>query len=145
MEVISFKSEHLEYLIAHGITDEKLMPILNQWTGQSLEAGGETYTLWHEDRPIMIGGIKQHWFNRGEAWVIFGLTDRKDFVRIHNIVQKFLDRSPFKRIEMVVDYEFFEGHRWARALGFVKEADCMKSYHADGRNASLYALVKNAA
>jgi hypothetical protein len=145
MEIVEFKVEHLEHLKASGITDKKLEPILKQWTGQSLEAGGETYTLLNDNKePVMIGGIKQYWFNRGEAWVIFGKIDRVDFVRIHNLVQRFLDRSPFNRVEAVVEYDFFEGHRWARTLGFKKEADFMDSYHADGRHATLYARVINA-
>jgi len=144
MEVMQFKAEHFDYLLENGITDAKLKPWLKKEHGISLEAGNETYTILDDDKkPVVIGGIRQYWFNRGEAWLIIGNTKRKDFIKIHKIVQKFLDLSPIKRIEMVVDYNYLEGHRWAHTLGFKKEAECLKCYRSDGGDVSLYAMVKN--
>lgn len=143
MHVENFKAAHLEHLQKTGITDKKLQPTFNQWSGASLEASGEAFTLLNEKgEALMIAGVRLIWFNRAVAWAVFGQTVKADFVKIHNLVRKFLDASPIKRIEAVVEYDFFEGHRWVRTLGFKKEADYMENYHADGRHASLYARIK---
>ncbi len=143
MEYGPFKSEHYDYLMKNGVTDKRLKPLMRPDAGKKLEEMGETYTILDDDgNPVFIGGIQQYWFNRGEAWVLFGSPKRSDFIKIHKVVQKFLDLSPIKRIEMVVDFDYAEGHRWARTLGFKKEAEEMKCYHVDGRSATLYALVK---
>ncbi len=143
MEVVEYKPEHYTYLLENGIHDKKLKPFLRPDQGVEISKHEDTYTLLDDDKkPIVIGGIRQFWFNRGEAWLIFGKPKRKDFIKIHHIVQKFLSLSPIKRIEMVVDYDYFEGHRWAHTLGFKKEAEKMKSYYSDGRDGSLYSMVK---
>ena len=144
MYVVEFKAEHFDYLLENGITDKRLKPYLRKENGVEISKMQDTYTILDDDKnPVVIGGIRQFWFNRGEAWLIFGQPKRKDFITIHKIVQKFLDLSPIKRIEMVVDHDYFEGHRWAHILGFKKEADKMTAYHSDGRDATLYALVKH--
>src|SRR6185312_3894205 len=143
MQAVQFKAEHFDYLMEHGITDKKLKPWLKKEQGIELESALDTYTILDDElKPVVIGGIRQYWYNRGEAWLLIGAPKRSDFIKIHKIVQKFLDLSPIKRIEMVVDYHYEEGHRWARLLGFKKEAERMESYRSDGGDVSLYSLVK---
>jgi hypothetical protein len=109
---------------------------------EAIEKNGECMTVLADGKPVVVGGIYKFWENRGEAWLIFGQSRRQDFFMIFRAVQKFLGSSPLKRIEMVIDYDFKNGHRWAKILGFKKEAEKLKQYRPDGGDVSLYAMVR---
>ena len=63
---------------------------------------------------------------------------------MHFAVLKFL-RGYFKsfkgRLELIVDAEFVQGHRWTKLLGFKKESVEMKKYMFNGNSAYMYARV----
>lgn len=142
IEIVNFKEEHLKYILETGMLDKKLQPFILPEYGKALEKAPGVFTILDDRKAIVFGGIKEFWQNRGEAWLIFGKPRTENFIEIFNIVKKFLASAPQKRIEMVVECDFVQGHRWARLLGFEKEADCLKSYLPGGYDASLYAMVR---
>ena len=77
------------------------------------------------------------------AWAYISNAAAKErFLSVHRAVSRFLDMCYLQRIEMTVDCEFEEGHRWARMLGFNMEAERMVAYRPDGGDCSLYARVR---
>lgn len=123
--------------------DTRIKPYLTVQHGEAIEKAGNACTVLDGDIPVVVGGIFKFWQNRGEAWLIFGKVKTQDFITIFKMVQRFISMSPLRRIEMVIDHDFPQGHRWAKLLGFEKEAECLRSYLPDGRDVSLYALVRN--
>jgi len=57
------------------------------------------------------------------------------------LVKRFLDGCYLHRIEMTVDCDFPQGHRWAKMLGFTMEAERMRGYRPDGGDCALYARL----
>lgn len=142
VEAVPFKAEHLTQIVEDGLLDKKLKPWITHETAPAMEKRGDIYSVLDEGRAVAVGGIIEYWVNRGEAWLIFGKTNTRTFVIIFKMVQRFLELSTLKRIEMVIDYDFVQGHRWARLLGFKKEAELLKHYRPDGGDVSLYSKVR---
>jgi hypothetical protein len=76
------------------------------------------------------------------AWAFIAKTDPKNFLKGHRAVKRFLDGCYTQRIEMTVDCDFPEAHRWAKMLGFTMECERMKYYSPDGRDCALYARIR---
>lgn len=107
-----------------------------------LQRSKHSYTLLDGNRVLMCTGIVKYYEDRGEVWAIMGRNLRKEMFSIHKMAKRFLEMAPFKRLEATVSYTFEPGHRWVKMLGFTKEAELMKHYLPDGRDASLYSLVR---
>jgi len=75
------------------------------------------------------------------AWAFIGDIGPSTFLQVHRAVKQFLDECYVDRIEMTVDCDFPQGHRWARLLGFEMEAERMRRYTPDGRDCALYARL----
>jgi hypothetical protein len=142
MEVVDFKAEHLTYILEAGLKDLKLKDFLTPEHGRAIEKLGGTFTVFEEGKPLVIGGIKYFWKNRGEAWLIFSQARTKRFMFLVRIIKNFLANCRCNRVEMIIDYDFKDGHRWATLLGFKKEAELLRSYLPCGGDASLYAIVR---
>lgn len=143
ISVIDFKADHMEYLLKTGIADHQLGPFLKPEQGVALEKVGGSYTVMEDSKPVAIGGVLKYWDTRGEAWLLVGKPSTHGFPIIFKKIRNFLKDTPIKRVEMVVAHDWKNGHRWARLLGFKKEADTLASYLPDGRDVSLYSMVRS--
>lgn len=136
---IPFRVEHLEQLERQkGMIYSKI----SNFNRRLIEESSTAYTVTASDRILMCAGIIPYWNNRAEGWAMFDHNLKSYFVTAHRAVVKFLDSTPCKRIECVVNRDFEQGHRWAKALGFKIEAHLMKTYFEDGSDAVLYARVR---
>lgn len=144
IEVVDFKAEHLNYIVANSMFDTRLRPYVLPHHGEVIEKAGGMVTGLENGVPVFVGGVKKYWEGRGEAWIIFGKPSTQNFTAFFKLAQRMLEFSliEFKRIEMVVDYDFVQGHRWARLLGFKLEAERMIGYQPHGGDASLYSVVR---
>ncbi len=142
LELIPFKAEHLEHILSVGLKDEKITPFILPSHGASIEKMGGYFTITEDQVPLVIGGIKPFWKGRAEAWLLFSKYKTKKFMSLISLINKVIDDSPIKRIEMIIDSDFCEGARWAKILGFKLEAPLLKSYLPTGHDASLYAKVR---
>lgn len=140
VKVIPCKYEHVEELLS--------LPY-NQSLGFVLKPSQKSHiendlckTILVNGDVAFVGGVVQYWENRAEAWAIFRPGLREHFIALHKEVKSYFRSCPFLRIEATVECEFENGHRWIRALGFTLEAPRLKSYFPDGKDASLYALIK---
>ncbi len=110
---------------------------------KALEKEEYSYSVIDEEgKVLMCGGVFKHWHNRCEGWAIFSRDCKDEIASLHKKTMRLLDICPFDRIEIVVDVGFKQGHRWAKMLGFKKEAECLKKYRPDGTDAVLYARIR---
>ncbi len=139
MEVLDFKAEHLQRL---KLQNAQLY--LSGWVtleqGRALE-NQPSYTAVVDGIPIAAAGVVPQWQGRAIAWAFLSEIGPRQFVGVHRAVKSFLDGCFIKRIEMTVNCDFPEAHRWAKMLGFSMEAERMVGYAPDGGDCALYARV----
>ena len=108
----------------------------------SLE-GPHAMTVYSDGAPVACGGAIGFGDGRACLWSFMGSNiGPREFVKVHAITKRLIDAMPFRRLEMYVDCDFENGHRWARLLGFDMECERMKSFQANGADSALYAMVK---
>ena len=139
-EVLPFKAEHLAV-----IKLQHMQAYLSNWVtldhGRGLEQF-PSYTAFADGVAIGAAGVLNMWQGRGVAWAFIAQTTPHNFLKGHRVVKRFLDGCYTKRIEMTVDCDFPEAHRWAKMLGFTMECERMKHYSPDGRDCALYARIR---
>jgi hypothetical protein len=112
--------------------DFDLAPLAEQnlvWTGE------------HNDKVVAMGGIAPIWPGRGMAWMWMSDVSGRHMVKIHREVEKFLIKSPFRRVEATVDIGFEPGVRWMKMLGFELEG-YLRAYKPDGGDMLMFARVR---
>ncbi len=140
--IIPFKREHMMDLVNHPSLSS-VKKYLTEDRIKMHETCGHSFTLITIDGIVLgIAGVVPMWDNVGEAWAIFNPNIKERFLYMHRAVKRYLNTAPFKRIQMTVDCKFINGHRWARLLGFKKEADKLEKYMPDGKDVSMYAMVR---
>ena len=58
-----------------------------------------------------------------------------------SIIKRLMTKSTFNRFQFLVDVDFNEGQRWAKALGFEYEAT-LKKYDEKGKDQFMYVRFK---
>lgn len=140
MIVIPFKKEHIDRLVLQ----EKQKGLEHLQTGEmfrSLE-NEASYTVTDDEEVLCCAGVVAMTEGRCIAWAYLaeGLNHR--MVYVTRAVKRYLKLAPFFRIEMHVDCDFDEAHRWAKMLGFEMECERMRAFTPDKRDCALYAMVK---
>jgi hypothetical protein len=135
-----FKAAHLSQLAVQDaqrwtlsyMSPALMMTIEGQWSN----------TVFRDGRPICCGGVIEQRPDYGILWSFVGSdVTPYDFRTLHHLVSLFIADLPYRRLEMHVDTNFRNGHRWAKALGFTCEAYRMRGFLLNGGDASLYARV----
>jgi len=99
-------------------------------------------TVFKNGKPILCGGVITQRPDYGILWSFVGSdVTPHDFFHLHRLARLFIRSLPYRRLEMHVDCEFVNGHRWARALGFRCEAPRMRAFLLNGLDAALYARI----
>jgi hypothetical protein len=104
--------------------------------------GPTAWTGFVDGKPLWCFGYLPVYATRAAVWAFIGRHAGPHFTRIHREAATRLDALPFRRLEMQVDCDFEEGHRWARLLGFELEVERLRCFGFDGRDNALYAKVK---
>lgn len=100
-------------------------------------------SAWVGNKPIGAAGIIPMHGHCALAWSLLGADAGPYLLQLTRKVRNALDITPYKRVEMRVLYDFEEGHRWARLLGFGEpEAPRMRQSSSRGDDETLYARVK---
>lgn len=79
---------------------------------------------------------------KGVAWAFLLSGSRPVFLQIHRAVKRYLDETPYRRIEAHTDSRFSVARRWVELLGFRLEAEKLVNWFPDGRDADQWALIK---
>lgn len=140
IEIVPFKAEHLDQMkvqerqkgVLEFVSKDGLRTLeqFNSWSGMVGE------------RCVAFAGVIPYGDGRGLAWAYLAEDVGKEFIGVTKAIKRYLDLVDYRRIEMAVDCQHEQAHRWAKMLGFVKECDRMKNYTVDGRDCALYARVK---
>lgn len=141
IQVERFKAEHAEVLTKL----EKYAYLRPHYTPEhlaDLACDENTYTGLVDGQPVFIGGVRQYWPGRGEAWALVHPECAKHPIKLHKVVKRFFDLCTVRRIEASVEVDFAIGRRWVEALGFKLEAERLEAYLPNGKDCALYARVK---
>ncbi|MDB4261326.1 hypothetical protein N9878_00525 [bacterium] len=140
MMIVPFEAVHLEQLELQAAQS-----YLSQWVtpeqGEALEAE-PSFTALKDGKPIASAGVVEMWTGRAVAWAYVSDTGPQDFIGVHRAVSGFLDVCYTRRVEMTVDCDFPQAHRWAKMLGFEMECERMKAYLPNGEDCALYARIR---
>lgn len=140
MLIVPYRAEHLDELVLQWAQAPSGVWFTRE-QALALE-GTEAWSGIYDNEPVICSGVVQVWQGRYMAWSYVSKNAGICFVSIHKAVRRFLDTSGHRRIEMAVDCDFPQGHRWARLLGFTLEAERLKAYRPDGGDCALYARVR---
>lgn len=140
MTILPFRAEHF-----HALT-----PQAAQMRAKALWRDGQlqgleslpSFTLMDDGVVLMIFGHIPFHADRGLVWSILGEQAAEHMISVHRVGRRFVDSLPYRRIEMEVDCEFEQAHRWARMLGFEMEAERLRCHREDGGDTSLYARIR---
>ncbi len=139
LRVLPFTSSHLETLV--------LQPAQAAWQGelcpdslQALEAAGEAWSLYVGERIIGCGGVQEQGGGRGLAWALLAQDAGPAMLAATRVVRRYLQASPYRRIEAATACSFAPAARWAAMLGFSSEGR-MRAYCQDGGDAERWAYI----
>ena len=138
-EVIPFKSAHFA-AIQLQTAQMYLSEMVTQEHIDVLERA-PSYTALLDGKPIGAAGVIPIETGRALAWSFISHTGPKTFLKCHRAVKKFLDGCHAPRLEMTVDSEHTEAHRWAKMLGFTMEEEHTTAHVPAGHDCALYARV----
>lgn len=140
MNVVPFQTEHLwaidaqpsqEYVL-RAVTPEYIKPLEEQ----------NAFTCMHENKVLACFGWVEIYSTRAALWALISASSGKHFVAMTRIAKRLVDSLPHKRLEMEVDCEFEQGHRWARILGFTLDVPRLRAYRLDGGDSAIYARIR---
>lgn len=140
-DIIPYKHEHIVPLMDQKINAQEREFFLNG-LGRDFEKRGTCFTGVINGKIAICGAIEEIWQNRGVVWCVFNEEFKGNFVPVFRLIQKFLQSSNFRRIEVCVPFGFNIGRRRARMLGFQLEIECARKYLPNGEDCAVYSLVK---
>lgn len=108
---------------------------------KALEAQN-SFTCAKGDKVLACFGWVPLYPTRASLWALISGTSGPHFVGMTRIAKQLTEELDFKRLEMEVDCEFEQGHRWARMLGFKLEAERLRGFRIDGGDSAVYARVR---
>jgi hypothetical protein len=140
MIVVPFERNHLERMILQqrqqGLEHLLTSEIYNTLTEIP------SYSALDGDEVLACAGVIEVAPGRAVAWAYISQDVGCRMKGVTRYVKRFLEMSQYRRIEMDVDCDFIQAHRWARILGFEMECERRKSFTPDGRDCALYAKVR---
>lgn len=141
MTVIPFEVSHLRLMKVQPAQQAVLQHVTDDFL--SLLENTNAFTAVVDGEVIACAGVIEYYKGRGEAWSYLSADLGSNMVAVYRAIKSYLDTVDVRRIEITVDTDFAEGHRFAKLLGFELEAPRMKAYDMDGRDKALYARIKN--
>jgi hypothetical protein len=140
IEVIKFKKEHLDAMILQE--KQKGLEFLETTALFESLATEDSYTVIEDKEVLCCAGVVAMNIGRGIAWAYLAEDLGSKMISVTRAVKRYLSIAQFHRIEMHVDCDFKEAHRWAKMLGFKLECDRMVAFTPDKRDCALYAMTR---
>lgn len=137
--IVPFNRIHLKNMVMQQ-NQSGLDYLLTEDVLTALE-GCESYTRLDGDEVLACAGLIEAAPGRALAWAYISAMVGQRMIGVTKSIRLYLQASQYRRIEMDVDCNFKQGHRWAKILGFELECERRKSYTPDGRDCALYAMV----
>lgn len=136
VNVVPYDAEHLFKIDVQEAQREQVIGYMTPETAALLEG----YSMMDGDDCLGCAGIVDAGHGRGIAWMILGKHSGPHFIPIVRAIERMLDVSGYRRIEMACAVNFPESHRLALLLGFMPEGR-MAQYFSQSRDAILYARM----
>lgn len=140
MIVIPFRREHLDMIDVQP-AQAYWRPYIEANDVSALEQH-QSFTCVEGDKILMCFGWIEIYPTRAAVWALISGTCGKHFVGMTRIAKRLISGLPYKRVEIDVDCEFEQGHRWAKMLGFSLEAERLRGHRIDGGDCAIYAKVR---
>ena len=140
MHTVPFQAEHF-WAIEPQPAQSYLRDRVSPEHVKSLERT-QAFTGVVDGRPVWCFGWAELYKTRALMWAYMAKDAGKYFYSIHKHSKRLVDSLPHRRIEIEVDFEFVEGHRWASMLGFSLECPRVRCHRIDGGDSSLYSRVR---
>lgn len=140
MIVIPFRAEHF-WAIDIQPSQAYVRQYVTEDGIKQLEAQN-SFTCVENDKLLACFGWIPIYSTRGSIWALISATSGPHFVGMTRIAKRLIDGLAFRRLEMEVDCEFEQGHRWARMLGFELEAKRLRGFRMDGGDSAVYARIR---
>lgn len=140
--VIPFEPEHFEQLQvqkAQKYFSDYVQNYANY--GKILKETGLAFTGITDEGIVGCSGVVYRNPKVVEAWAVLSILFPKYSFQATKAILKFLkEHQELHRVQIAVNLEFQQGHRWAQMLGFTPEG-IMKKYDEFGNDHMLYAKV----
>ncbi len=139
MKIEKLGINHLQYIDVQDAQKYLADNLRNEEYCKFLVEQTESYALVEDDNKVVfVGGIIRQVEGRGLLWSLFAKDSGKHFVRIVKGVRHILPLfKEYHRIELTVAPDFCQAHRFAKMIGFEKEAT-LKKYFSNGADADMY-------
>lgn len=137
MKVVPFKAEHFWSLDVQPAQAY----VRNHVTPDSIKAleAMQSFTCIAGEQILACFGWVDLYAHRATVWAYISRHSGPHFLGMTRIAKRLVEGLPHLRVEMEVDCEFEQGHRWARMLGFTMEAPRLRGLRMDGGDSALYA------
>jgi hypothetical protein len=140
ISIVRFEREHAKRMC---VQRQQLLDEFGEADAMSASFG-DAWTALLDGRPIACAGVVEVWSGRAYAWALLAEDAGPHMLAITRAIRCFLQRAPYRRIEMAVTVGFDAGRRWAEMLGFQLETPtAMRNYLPNGKDAWLYARVND--
>jgi len=141
VKIVPYEPEHAFMIDVQESQMNRIKDFMGMAEAKML-AEHEAYSAFVGDECIGCSGIIDCGMGRGQAWAILGRYSGKQFVAVIRAIERMLDVSGYRRVEMACDVDFAPAHRLAMLLGFMPEAR-MSQYFAVDKDAILYTRLNN--
>lgn len=139
MNVIPFRAEHFwaidvqpsQAYVRNYVTEDSIKLLEKM----------HSFTVVEGESLLACFGWVPLYPTRASLWAYISAASGPHFVGITRIAKRLVDELAFRRLEMEVDCEFEQGHRWAKMLGFELEAERLRGLRMDGGDSALYARI----
>ncbi len=135
-----FQSAHADKIISIGEFENSSV----DYPTDALETK-DAWTGFHNDQPIVCGGINPIWEGVADVWIIMKKGSNKHkFFMLKNIKEKFeetITKRNYHRVQAVVRSDFTHGLRFAKRFNMTSEG-VMKKYGPDGKDYIMVARIK---
>lgn len=103
----------------------------------------ESFTGRINGRVVACAGLFHLWDGNVRGWaLIAGDIGPSGMIALHRAVKRAVDGCAARRIEVEVDTQFQQAHRWVKMLGGFEWEGTMRKYSPDGRDTDRYARVR---
>ena len=140
IDVIPFKAEHF-WAIDVQPAQAYVRDIAPPDQVDALETY-DSYTIISGDKLLCCFGFVEVHPTRAIMWGYLSAKCGPYMTPLTRIARRLIAALPHKRVEIEVDCEFEQGHRWARIMGFELEVERLRCWRQDGGDSSLYAVVR---
>jgi len=145
MRIVPYRPHHLHRLALQPHQQHLGVALREQGWAEQVGDAGPCWTAVIRDQagkaePIACAGFQECWPGRAIAWAILGEEARRYMASLTYAVRRALLDYPAERIEAQALLDFAPAKRWARILGFKKEA-VLRKYH-QGQDYQAFVLLK---